>query len=69
MKIGKIKREQFYGEVQIVAVMEDGTEEFLFGYVPSQYDISDEDLIGKTISEAFDLFENKNQEYFRHHDY
>lgn len=67
MKIAKIKRESFYGEYQLTAVMEDGTEEFLFGYSPSDYAIRDQDLVGKTAGEASDLLRRKNYEYFEHH--
>lgn len=69
MKIKKIKSSRFYGEVQLVAVMEDGSEEFLFGYDLKHFAIRDDELIGKTINEAFDVFSDKEQEYFKHHDY
>jgi hypothetical protein len=49
--------------------MEDGTEEFLCGYDPSWYSVCDDELIGKTISEADVLFNDKEREHFKHHDY
>lgn len=67
MKIAKIKRQSFYGEYQLTAVMEDGTEEFLFGYSPREISIRDQDLVGKTRSEAFDLLSEKECEYFKRH--
>lgn len=69
MKIKAVKRERFYGEVQLVVVMEDGSEEFLCGYDPTWYSVRDDELIGKTISEAAALFNDKEKEYFKHHDY
>lgn len=69
MKIKEIKRDPFYGEVQLVAVMEDGSEEFLFGYDPKQFVIRDNELVGKNRQEAFNVFSDKEREYFKHHDY
>lgn len=69
MKIKAVKKERSCGEIQIVVVMEDGTEEFLCGYDPSWYSVCDDELIGKTISEADVLFNDKEREHFKHHDY
>lgn len=52
MKIVEVKRESFYGEMQLVVVFEDGSEEFLVGYLPSEYSILDSELIGETQDEA-----------------
>lgn len=68
MKIVKIRSEWFYGEYQITAILEDGSEEFLFGYSPDQYNFPVQKLIGMTIEEALDLKSKMDNEYFRTHD-
>lgn len=65
MKIIDVKSELDYGEVQLVAVYEDGSEEFLFGYFPEEYSISPSELIGKTKDEAFDVKYEKDLAFMR----
>lgn len=65
MKIVDVKTEMFYGEVQLIAVYEDGSEEFLFGYFPEEYSISTSELIGKTQEEAFDVKYKKDLAFMR----
>lgn len=55
-KITAVKVEHFYGEDQYTATYEDGTEEFLFGALPSELRFTAEDLIGKTSDEASAMF-------------
>lgn len=59
-KIVSLKYNVFYGEVQLTAVFDDGTEEFLFGYDPYEYKIESYELIGKTKSEAYKIKQSKD---------
>lgn len=63
MKIKYVKCTSFYGEYQLTAMLEDGTEEFLFGYLPSEYSISTNSLIGLTVEQAHELKRIKDQQY------
>lgn len=63
MRIKYVKRMSFYGEDQLTAVLEDGTEEFLFGYLPTEYSISSNSLIGLTVEQAHKLKRIKDQQY------
>lgn len=65
MKIIDVKSEVYYGEVQLVAVYEDDSKEFLFGYFPEEYSISPSELIGKTKDEAFDVKHEKDLAFLR----
>lgn len=69
MKIMSVNREWFYGEYQLVAELEDGSEEFLFGYSPVEYNFPVTELVGMTVDEAFELKSKLDCEYFKRHDY
>lgn len=69
MKIVSIKSERFYGEYQLVAKLEDGSEEFLFGYSPVEYNFPVAELVGMTVDEAINLKSKLDCEYFEKHDY
>ena len=69
MKIVSVKSERFCGEYQLVAKLEDGSEEFLFGYSPAEYCFPVKELVGMTVEEAFKLKTKLDCEYFERHDY
>ena len=69
MKIVSVKSERFYDECQLVAKLEDGSEEFLFGYFPADYNFPVKKLVGMTVDEAFELKNKMDCEYFETHDY
>lgn len=69
MKIVSIKSEWIYGEYQLVAKLEDGSEEFLFGYSPVEYNFPVAELVGMTVDEAVNLKSKLDCEYFEKHNY
>lgn len=69
MKIVSVKSEWSCGEYQLVAKLEDGSEEFLFGYSPVEYNFPVKALVGMTVDEAFKLKSKLDCEYFERHDY
>ncbi len=69
MKIVSVKSKWFYDECQLVAKLEDGSEEFLFGYFPVEYNFPVDALIGITVEEAYELKSRMDLEYFKQHDY
>ena len=69
MKIIDVKMQPFFDEeIQVTAKLENGEEEFLFGFSPKEISISKAELIGKTIDEAFALYDKKSQEYLEKND-
>lgn len=69
MKIVSVESTWFCDEYQLVAKLEDGNEEFLFGYSPVEYNFPVKALVGMTVDEAFELKNKMDCEYFkrRHH--
>ena len=69
MKIVSVESTWFCDEYQLVAKLEDGSEEFLFGYSPVEYNFPVAELVGMTVDEAFKLKNKMDCEYFkrRHH--
>lgn len=62
-KIKSVKVLEFYGENQLSAIMEDGTEEYLFRYLPTEYHINTDMLIGLTVDQAHGFKRYKDQQY------
>ncbi len=69
MKIVSVESTWFCDEYKLVAKLEDGSEEFLFGYSPVEYNFPVKALVGMTVDEAFKLKNKMDCEYFkrRHH--
>lgn len=58
-----VKVLEFYGENQLSAVMEDGSEEYLFGYLPTEYSMNVDKLVGLTVNQARAFKKYKDQQY------
>ena len=69
MKIVSVESIWFCNKLILVAKLEDGSEEFLFGYSPVEYNFPVKALVGMTVDEAFKLKDKMDWEYFkkRHH--
>ena len=55
MKIVSVESVWFCDEYKLMATLEDGSEEFLFGYSPDNYNFPVKELVGMTAAEAFRL--------------
>lgn len=69
MKIVSVESIWFCDKYQLVAKLEDGSEEFLFGYSPAEYNFPVAELVGMTVDEAVNLKSKLDCEYFERHDY
>lgn len=54
-----------YGDKEALAVLEDGSEEFIFPWFSDELRFTESELIGLTIEEARDLKQHKDIAYLR----